>query len=214
MEEQILCLSSEYFDSIGRFQGYSQDTKYVTRLFNPRNKQFSFQPKNPETESNPFFKQIVSYVTVQFGQPEDRLILSYTRGSSGGEGRLHDFKSIGVGGHVNDSLEVPQKISSVFSNRSFELSYIKEHALREIKEEISYPSKNPNFYLIGLINDDSNPVGQVHLGVVYCLHLNTPEVESRESSLANLEIVSPHQVLSNKDQYEPWSQLLIDGLYN
>ena len=43
--------------------------------------------------------------------------------------------------------------------------------------------------LVGLINDDSTPVGSVHLGVVHVLELERPEVRPREDGLAEAEFV-------------------------
>ena len=42
---------------------------------------------------------------------------------------------------------------------------------------------------VGLINDDSTPVGQVHLGVVHLFELEQPRVLPREEGLAEAEFL-------------------------
>ena len=71
------------------------------------------------------------------------------RTRAGGDARLHDRYSIGVGGHVN-----PEDGDVVGGLR------------REWAEEI-VADFEPEFEPLGVLNDDNNPVGAVHLGLVY-----------------------------------------------
>ena len=74
------------------------------------------------------------------------------RTTAGGDPRLHGKASIGVGGHLNpvDAGEDP----------------LQGGLRREWAEEL-VADWEPQFDLVGLLNDDTNPVGSVHLGVVF-----------------------------------------------
>ena len=65
---------------------------------------------------------------------------------------------------------------------------------------------------VGLINDDSNPVGQVHLGVVHLYALESPMVTPREDGLAGAEFLPLDRVRALRPEFETWSQICIDAL--
>ena len=82
---------------------------------------------------------------------------------------------------------------------------------REIAEEVRI---NTNFEdrIVALLNDDSNEVGQVHLGVIHIFKLAEPNVEKREKMITNLEFLSKKELLSRHDSLETWSQICLDSL--
>jgi len=105
-----------------------------------------------------------------------------------------------VGGHVAES--------DAEGRRSFQ-AY--EMAMRrELDEEVEVPSPGP-MRLVGLINDDSTPVGSVHLGVVHVCDLEHAEVHPREDGLADPEFVPIALLHSLKSEFETWSQICIDA---
>jgi predicted NUDIX family phosphoesterase len=63
-----------------------------------------------------------------------------------------------------------------------------------------------------LINDDSNEVGQVHLGVVHLFTLESDEVTAGEDNIADLTFFSLDELQARRDQLESWSQICLDGL--
>ncbi|HEU5115342.1 MAG TPA: phosphoesterase, partial [Isosphaeraceae bacterium] len=66
--------------------------------------------------------------------------------------------------------------------------------------------------LVGLINDDQTPVGQVHLGVVHLFDLERPEVLPLEDGLADSAFEPIEQVWRNRDQFESWSRICIESV--
>src|SRR3954452_646713 len=82
---------------------------------------------------------------------------------------------------------------------------------RELDEEVDIRSDGP-IGRVGLINDDSNPVGRVHLGVVHLYDLDRPEVAPREDALADPEFVRRDDLSALRDRFETWSQIVIDAL--
>jgi predicted NUDIX family phosphoesterase len=99
-------------------------------------------------ENDPSFKQLIPYVVVR---DADRVFLMH-RTDAGGDSRLHGRASIGVGGHLNPVDEGSDALMAGLR--------------REWAEELD-ASWEPEFELLGLLNDDTNPVGAVHLGVVF-----------------------------------------------
>ena len=141
-------------------------------------------------------KQIIPYVVLRCGDS----VFCYTRGKSQGEARLHRRRSVGVGGHVAES--------DAEGRRSIEAYQMAMR--RELDEEVEVASPGA-MRLVGLINDDSTPVGSVHLGVVHLLELERPEVRPREEGLAEAEFVPISQLSRSWDEFETWSQICIDA---
>ena len=81
---------------------------------------------------------------------------------------------------------------------------------REWDEELEAPWE-PEFRLVGLLNDDSNPVGSVHLGVVFTVDAGGPvRVREREKLVGSF--VHPQAVAASWDRLETWSRLVASSL--
>ena len=87
------------------------------------------------------------------------------RTDAGGDARLHGKASIGVGGHLNPVDDGEDALMAGLR--------------REWHEELE-TDWEPEFELVGLLNDDSNPVGAVHLGVVFVVEAAGRPVRVRE----------------------------------
>lgn len=82
--------------------------------------------------------------------------------------------------------------------------------MRELQEELVIEScfiERP----LALLNDDTNPVGAVHLGIVHQCHLAEPNVNSNEEAIAELGFLTLEELAARNDQLESWSQLVIGG---
>jgi predicted NUDIX family phosphoesterase len=62
------------------------------------------------------------------------------------------------------------------------------------------------------LNDDSNPVGAVHLGLVYAADAAGRPVAIRETHKLSGEFVAMAAVANVADKLETWSALLFDFL--
>jgi predicted NUDIX family phosphoesterase len=149
--------------------------------------------ERPAAETDPSHKQLIPYVVVRDGE---RVFLMH-RTDAGGDPRLFGRASIGVGGHLNpvDRGEDP----------------LLAGLEREWAEELDAPWR-PEFRLVGLLNDDGNPVGAVHLGVVFEVEAAGRPVSVRETDKLSGEFVAPAQVRAEWDRLETWSQLAADAL--
>ena len=156
-----------------------------------------FTPR-PPAETNPDLKQIIPYVLLV----HDGRVLHYVRGKKAGEQRLAAKGSIGIGGHMNDGDE------GLFALN--EVAYM-EGVKREVTEELNVNSTFTN-RIVALLNDDTNPVGQVHLGVVHVFELATDQVTKREQMITNLAFLTREELVACRENLESWSQICVDNL--
>jgi predicted NUDIX family phosphoesterase len=195
VDERVLVVPSAELDRLGRFQGFSAEAeRYITALLVPELMQY--RPRS-EVEEDPSFKQIIPYVVFRSADA----VFCYTRGKSQGEARLHRLRSLGVGGHVSEDDAEGRKSLDAY-----------ESAMRrELDEEVEVASPG-RIRRVGLINDDSTPVGQVHLGVVHLYELEHPHVSAREEGLAEAGFIPLSNILTIQHEFETWSQICIDSI--
>ena len=202
-EEQVLVLPATVLDELGRFQGFSdQVDRYLDAVL--RSDQLTYLPR-AAMEEDPSYKQLIPYVVLRHaGDNGVSRIFSYTRGGGGGETRLHAKQSIGVGGHISteDANHDKAHADEGLYRRGLE---------RELAEEVTLKTAYTE-QLLGLINDDKTPVGQVHLGVLHVFDLEEPAVWSAEPELADGGFVPLDELLTQIDKYESWSQIAIRAL--
>lgn len=190
--ERVLVVPAAELDRLGRFQGFSDEAeRYLSALLAPG--VGAFRPRF-EVEEDPSLKQIIPYVVFRAGDA----VFCYTRGKSQGEARLHRLRSLGVGGHVAEDDADGRATLDAY-----------EMALgRELDEEVEVDSDG-EIRRVGLINDDSTPVGQVHLGVVHVYDLARPAVIPREDGLAEPGFVPLAALGDQADRFETWSQICL-----
>ena len=143
-----------------------------------------------QVEQDPSFKQIIPYLVLRDGP---RYFLMQ-RTAAGGDIRLHGRFSIGVGGHLN-----PGDGGLLGGLR------------REWDEEL-VAEFVPAFRLVALINDDTTPVGAVHLGAVYLADAGGRPVAIRETDKLTGGFASAEDVGEVANRLETWSQLTFEFL--
>ena len=192
----ILVVRRDLFDAIGSFQGLNFNVdRYLPQLLERQNNFFTLRS---EAEKNPAFKQIIPYALLVH---EDK-VLHYVRGKKAGEQRLVSKGSIGIGGHMNDHDE------GLFA---LDLEAYLAGVQREVNEELKVNTTYTN-HIVALLNDDSNEVGQVHLGVVHIFRLKTADVEKREAMITEMEFLTVDQLQAKRDSLESWSQICVENL--
>jgi predicted NUDIX family phosphoesterase len=65
---------------------------------------------------------------------------------------------------------------------------------------------------VALLNDDTNEVGQVHLGVVHFWQLESEDVTRREQMITQMNFMTPQELEDVRESLETWSQLCLDGV--
>ena len=141
-------------------------------------------------ETDTSIKQIIPYLVLRDG---DRIFLM-KRTRAGGDSRLHDLYTIGVGGHLNPGDGT-----------------ILGGLAREWQEELEADFV-PEFHFVGLLNDDTVEVGLHHLGVVYQTDAAGRPVAVRETHKLSGSFESVEAVRGVYEQMETWSRLTLDAI--
>jgi predicted NUDIX family phosphoesterase len=149
----------------------------------------AFRPRS-QMELDRSWKQVIPYLVLRDGP---RYFLM-RRSKAGGDARLHDLWTIGVGGHLN-----PGDGGLAGGLR------------REWREEVD-AAFEPEFELIGLINDDTTDVGSVHVGAVYVADARGRDVLIRETEKLTGAFAGPRAVAKVVDRMESWSALAFEHL--
>jgi predicted NUDIX family phosphoesterase len=131
---------------------------------------------------------VIPYLLMRDG---DRLFLMQ-RTRSGGDARLHDLYSLGIGGHLNP-----------------EDGGVLEGLRREFHEEM-VADWDPEPRLLGLLKDDDVLVGQVHVGVVFEADAGGRALDVRETDKLSGRFVALEECEPVYESMETWSQLLYD----
>lgn len=195
LDEKVLVIPTARFHAAGYFNGFlaANDT-YRAAILDPTI--FDFRPRY-EVETDPSFKQLIPYIVLKCGE----LVFQYRRGASGTEKRLEAMRSIGIGGHISEA--------DAAGGSDLYLTGM----MRELTEEVDlgcvYTER-----CIGFINDDSIPVGRVHLGVVHIFELESPTAHSREDALADAGFAKWNELLRDAEQFETWSQFAMEYFAN
>jgi predicted NUDIX family phosphoesterase len=116
------------------------------------------------------------------------------RTRAGGDARLHDHYTIGVGGHLNPGD-----------------NWVIGGLEREWREELTADFL-PEFSFFGLLNDDTVDVGLHHLGVVYLADAAGRPVSVRETHKLSGSFESAEVLRGVYDRMETWSQLVLDAV--
>jgi len=176
-------------------------TSMSLRSFEDTVASHGFFVERDHAEKTPSLKQVIPYSIVEC----DGRVLLFRRLSSGNESRLHGKCSIGIGGHIN-----PEDLDASPSGRK---SPIQAGTAREIAEELTIRGEY-KVRTVGLLNDDSNPVGAVHVGVVQVVHVDG-SVEIRERDQLEGRLVPCEELsalLAQGANFETWSRLLVPRL--
>ncbi len=191
MDEQILVVPREQLFWRGAFRGVEAEglEEYLARV-----RRLGVFRRRGDVEDDPSLKQIIPYLVVHTGGRY--MLLRRTR--AGGEQRLHDLYSIGVGGHIaREDVDGADDV-------------ITAGLRRELEEELTIDgtwSARP----VGVLNDDANVVGQVHFGLVHIVEVPSGQVAIRETERLSGRLAPPPEIRAVYAQMETWSQLVVDA---
>lgn len=194
--EHVLVVPRPLFDQLGSFQGLAFEVdRYLPVFLDPANNYFL---QRDEAEHDPSKKQIIPYALFH----HQGRFLRYVRSKKSGEQRLAAKASLGIGGHINSDDHAAASLE-----RSLYLAGVEREVAEELNIEGGWTQR-----IVALLNDDSNDVGQVHLGVVHLVDLETDRVTSNEDTIADVGFFTPAELRADRDRLETWSQLCLDAL--
>lgn len=178
-----------------------------------------FLPKELGLEPNVFingdnlYRQLLPYTV--FKVKGKNKYFTYRRTTKVGEARLSGNCSIGFGGHVDLADVVFDSIASTIDLPTT----LFDASLRELNEELQISDELHDLVvnetiepvLFGLVNDNSNSVGQLHLGIVNVYEVNEQDiVDVNEDELEFLGALTPNEILNNNP--ESWTAIIIKEL--
>lgn len=148
---------------------------------------------------------------------ESVYLLSYKRGTEGGETRLHNMYSVGFGGHIN-SADVVSAFSNYASNPGSTLEI--ECVARELREELGVdintsadavltagPSSMCKPYVF---YDDSSKVSSRHICKALYFKVNDMNsIKAEEDCIKKLTWVPLKELYENMDNMESWSKIVV-----
>ena len=194
--EHVLVIPRSLFDQLGSFQGFQPDAdRYLHAILAPG---ANFFMERPAAEQDPTHKQLIPYAIFH----HTGRYLCYTRGGASGEKRLVAKRSIGIGGHINPVDQAHDGLGETLYFNGVE---------REIAEELRIGGTHTQT-VNGLINDDSNEVGSVHLGVVHLFDLSSDDIASNEDAIQELQFHSLADLHENRESLETWSRICVEHL--
>lgn len=188
-DEDILVLQrSIIFKQCRAWQGINQSYQNLQQLVQNHG---CFIPRS-HAETNFAYKQIIPYLLFMF---ENKLFVMQ-RKQTAGEQRLANKFSLGIGGHIRHT--------DIINNN------LLDWARREFYEEVDYQG-NQIISTLGVLNDDSNDVGKVHLGIILLIQANSDKISIRDEHKSGI-MLTKEECQALYPQMEIWSQICFDFL--
>jgi predicted NUDIX family phosphoesterase len=187
--EKILVVKREFLFKNGAWNGLKKvDFDDYLKIITDHQE---FHPRYA-METDPTYKQIIPYLVFRY---QDQYFLM-ERDKKASEARLASKLTLGIGGHIHKE-DMAQ--ADIFT-----------WAIREFHEEVNYTG-NLKITPLGILNDDSNLVGQVHIGFVFLLEGDSDAI-SIKSELAGGTLVTLDECKALKERMEGWSQTTLESL--
>jgi len=153
--------------------------------------------KRKELEEDPSFKQIIPYAIIS--NKESYFLFKRTSGQT--EKRLHNKFSLGVGGHMNPG-------NSNEANEQYLINELKRELFEEVKLLNACLIEDIEF--IGFINDDTIPVGNVHIGLLYDIQVSNKDVVINETDKMTADWIDKPDLAEFYEVMETWTKITFD----
>ena len=198
----------------------TEDTKHneINNLF-AAIEQRGFFAERAAMEERPDFQQIIpSFVLMDTTK---NTILVFQRKPKHTEQRLAGLWTPVFGGHT-DPIDFDRETVHGFADvAGLEIPAVIFNALaREMWEETGIDILEIDIGFNGIIKDDSNDVGKVHMGILFMVDLEITE-DLKEQILSKSEIHNiveiegahlPEYIEDNFDKLESWAQLVLEDM--
>jgi predicted NUDIX family phosphoesterase len=194
-DEELIVVPVDALRAAGLVQGYDPDPERLLAVAFSPGVARPLSRRSAETDER--YKQLVCYVVLLYGDT----VYHYRRSAEAGESRLAGLRSLGVGGHLNVADGV----------QADTLDGLFRAIRRELAEEVALDDE-PTVAVVGAINDDANPVGRVHLGLVALARCATANVRLRDVALTDGRFDSVAEIARRSAEFETWSLLCLPAI--
>ena len=202
MTEKVMVFDASMMKGFKDLPGFSTNDDDVRHMLDCITNSTFIDRDNAEQDEN--YKQIIPYLLVR----KAGKVLAYRRSKQSGEGRLHDKWSVGIGGHINTD-DCPKSGYSVINGLTAFC-----HAIdRELMEELEWDEVPQNEEPIGMIYDDENEVGRVHIGYAYFVNVDKDSEfpKKKEDTIAEMKWLTPQEA-SKLPNLEGWSKIVLEAI--
>ena len=181
LKKDILVISKNKIKNINL--GFTKITKKeILELV----KQGEYRPRSlMEKDEN--YKQFIPYIAIK----KKNELFIYQRSKTGGEDRLFNKWTLGVGGHVDK----PDSLISA--------------TIREIKEELDLEVAEKDLNFVGFINSNTTDVDIVHLGIAIIVEVsdNFDFSKGELDKLINRNFYTEEILDKKSENFEEWSKI-------
>jgi len=197
-DELVLVVPSNKLFEKGIWQGLKTDNlDYYLELIK-NNCEFR---RRGDVENDNSVQQIIPYILFSFENPVNGTgkFFAYKYLAKAGEQRLiNDDYQLGVGGHINKEDVNNAK------------DVVETGMMREWEEEVDFKGNLISKKLVGIINDDSRPVEQVHLGLVYHFVGDSADIQIKETDKMAGNLFSIKEIGENIG-HSPWMKIVYEN---
>lgn len=188
MKPAVLCITRSAIDSLKTAEDIrEEDLHFINRNI----------VDAEDTTVGEMFPQIIPVITIKCGDK----YLTYSR--NGNETRLHGSRSLSVGGHI----DIEDYLGS-YSMRDT----IAQSAMRELAEEAGLRGWLGLEHFNRIIYTPTNNVSKVHMGVFTIITLKDESLITPDEELYDVQFLTKDQLVKDIEQYEDWSQHIINNL--
>ncbi len=154
--------------------------------------------KRGELEEDPSFKQVIPYAIIS----NSGSFCLFKRTSRQTERRLHNKFSLGVGGHMNPG-------NSKDPNEKYLINELRREFFEEVRLLNGCLIEDIEF--IGFLNDDTIPVGRVHIGLFYNIHVSNKNIVINETDRMTADWINKPDLAEFYEGMETWTKIIYDS---
>lgn len=201
--EDILCIPANLVEDIEGYVAKERSLIEFDRLLD-RFDDNTFFVSRDYAETNEKYKQIIPYIYIVC-KGEDGLYyyLTAQRTKLGGESRLFGKRTCGFAGHINTT--------DILSDTDTWRDILENGIDRETDEELGFSAEYRYWGKRGLINTNMDAVSKVHVGIVIEMQIKKfSHIELLDPNLMNCEWLNKTQMFERLEEFETWSQILIN----
>ena len=195
MEEQVFAIPTDELWKLISYKEHGlirENSEVLNKLV-----QNGLFRKRSELEEDTAFKQIIPYAIIS--NKDSYYLFKRTSGQT--EKRLHNKFSLGVGGHMNPGN--PKE-----PNEQYLINELK----RELFEEVVLINACliEDIEFIGFLNDDTIPVGRVHIGLLFNIQVSNKDLVVNEPDKMTADWIDKADLAYFYDKMETWTKFTFD----